>query len=104
MDDFPITLRCIFPIVGMNDLLDEILARQRPVRWITSEDAENFIGPTRLTSAHIDFIASQMGDRLGLFELSSARQERCFRVFPLSDLGTKLFIDPLERRRALLHF
>ena len=36
VDDSVVTLHCVFPIFGMNEALDELLARQRAARWIKS--------------------------------------------------------------------
>src|SRR4030095_14589487 len=72
MDDLIVTLYCISPIFGMNNALDEVLARHRAARWIKSEDAEYFIGPTSMACEHIDFVAPQVGHRLCLVELSFA--------------------------------
>ena len=72
MNDLIVALRRIAPIFWMNDALDKILACQRPARRIESQDAEYFIGPTSVACEHIDFVASQVGNRLCLFESSFA--------------------------------
>src|SRR5262249_45066875 len=72
MDDFIVALHCQGSIFGMNDALDKVLARQRSVHGIESQDAEYFIGPTSMACEHIDLVAPQVGDGLRLFELSFA--------------------------------
>ena len=72
-DDFIVTLYRILPIFGMNDLFDESLgATTTCLCGSRPRIRNNFIGPTACTRAHIDFVASQVGDRLGLFELGFA--------------------------------